>query len=290
MKYKTDLINAYNNFIAIISNVYDEQTAELKESLHRDFNNVHKPTLISCLEVLNLTATLPANFIALDINTVTEISKDDTSTQGTVQKTTDAHTSAQSLDTNNDSQLPGGSKKQSKSTPTILSTPLNTDTTPDKNNSNSDILTQSSALSPKRAAGTTQDQTVPPEDLINTQNQATMVQTRADFLKEAGAVFNYKFNGDPMKLESFLADVAMVVDIAEEPQKAFCLTFIKAKLEQKALECLPDEIETVKDITDALRKNAHSSVCHSSIKYFKRTILLSRKRVRCAIKNGSFCN
>lgn len=43
-------------------------------------------------------------------------------------------------------------------------------------------------------------------------------------------------------------------------QKAFCLTFVKAKLEQKALECLPDEVRTVKDIVDGKIKHKGSDV------------------------------
>lgn len=81
-----------------------------------------------------------------------------------------------------------------------------------------------------------------------------MPQTVKEFMQMAGPVLNYKLNGDPLKLESFIADVELVESLAEEPQKPLCLRLVKAKLEGKALECLPAEVTTVKDITDALQE------------------------------------
>lgn len=67
-------------------------------------------------------------------------------------------------------------------------------------------------------------------------------------------MLNYTYAGDPLKLESFITVAELVETFASNADtKAICVKFIKAKLESKALECLPDQIETVKDITDALR-------------------------------------
>lgn len=82
---------------------------------------------------------------------------------------------------------------------------------------------------------------------------AIMPQTAAEFLKMAAPIMNYKFNGDPLKLESFIADVELVADLVEEQNTNVCFRFVKSKLEAKALECLPETTTTVEQIKIALR-------------------------------------
>lgn len=80
-----------------------------------------------------------------------------------------------------------------------------------------------------------------------------MPQSASEFLKLAASIINYKFNGDPLKLESFLTDIELVEELAEDSNKELCLKFVKSKLEAKALECLPENVNEIKNITDALK-------------------------------------
>lgn len=84
-----------------------------------------------------------------------------------------------------------------------------------------------------------------------------MTQTRADFMKLAASILNYKFDGNPLKLESFLTDIELVESLAEDNNKELCFKFIKSKLEAKALECLPANTQSIKQITDALQTEIH---------------------------------
>lgn len=202
-KYKTDVIEAYNNLARFVAIIFDSQTQQQKERLESLFEKVLKVKLCEALQVLSLKINLPENFLEIDIKTVQPLSN--------VTQTNQTQSTA-SVSNNLNTQIQG--------TIPIQTNPVQTST----------VTTQI---------------TIP----------AKMPQTRAEFLKEAGSVINYKFDGNPLKLESFLADVDMVEAIAEAEQRAFCLTFIKAKLDQKALECLPETVNTVKDITDALRAN-----------------------------------
>lgn len=100
----------------------------------------------------------------------------------------------------------------------------------------------------------------PPDLNQNAPDQANTMppQTKSDFLKSAASILNYKFNGDFEKLETFLDDVDIVEGLVEAGSAeiaALCLKFVKSKCEGKAKEVLPDKIETVKDITDALTKH-----------------------------------
>lgn len=88
----------------------------------------------------------------------------------------------------------------------------------------------------------------------NTNKHTKMSQTTAEFLKIASSLINYKFEGDPLKLQSFLEDIELVEQCAEENNKKLCLTFIKRCVSGRALEYLPDDIKEIKHITDALKK------------------------------------
>lgn len=249
-KYKSDLVNAYNNCVNFIAKIYNSQTPQLKQDLHDDFNLIHKPKLLEVLEIIGYTAQIPENFIALNIDTVTPI---EPKTSATVDRS--------QIDTGEHSQI---NTSESGSTATANQ---NEKETHDNKQSGqiSDTLDSDNSSEfedPENESNIINSSLTRPENLVDrqTENMPPKMepQTKAEFLKMASGILNYKFNGDPLKLKSFLADVEMVAALAEEPNKAFCLTFIKAKLEQKALECLPDDIEELKDITNALKNNIKS--------------------------------
>lgn len=81
----------------------------------------------------------------------------------------------------------------------------------------------------------------------------TMVMTKQEFVRLAAPLLGYKYDGDPKKLESFLADVELVKDLAGEELPDYCFTFIKSRLEGKALESLPTRAKSVQEVVDALR-------------------------------------
>lgn len=83
----------------------------------------------------------------------------------------------------------------------------------------------------------------------------TMPQTPEEFVKTASHILNYKFEGDPLKLQSFLEDIDLVQAMAKPESKDVCLKFVKTRITGRAREVLPDDIDTIKKITDALVKN-----------------------------------
>lgn len=90
----------------------------------------------------------------------------------------------------------------------------------------------------------------------NSQGNLNMPQSKQDFFKIASSVLNYRFDGDPLKLESFIEDAEFVSAMTEDENKEVCLQFIRTKIAGKAKECLPDEaaIKEWNDIKTALKK------------------------------------
>lgn len=91
-------------------------------------------------------------------------------------------------------------------------------------------------------------------DNSDTSKNATMTQKPAEFMKLAASIINYKYDGTAENLEGFLADVDLVKDICEGQNTALCIKFVKAKLEKKALELIPENPTTIAEITNALTK------------------------------------
>jgi hypothetical protein len=87
---------------------------------------------------------------------------------------------------------------------------------------------------------------------VNSYENLTMPQTKNDFIKMAGNILNYKYDGDPLLRDNFIEDVELVVEMTEDEHKALCLKFIKSRITGRAREYLPENIQTVADITKEL--------------------------------------
>lgn len=81
----------------------------------------------------------------------------------------------------------------------------------------------------------------------------TMAQTKPEFLKLVPTIINYKFEGDPLKLTSFLADVELIEDVVEQQNLPTCLKFVKRCVVGKAQECIPEDADTIQKFKDALK-------------------------------------
>lgn len=91
----------------------------------------------------------------------------------------------------------------------------------------------------------------------STENSTIMPQSKEDFFKMASAVIKEKFDGDPLKLDSFITDAEFVESMTETANKDTFLKFIKTKISGRAKECLPenDTITSFDIIKNALQKD-----------------------------------
>lgn len=88
----------------------------------------------------------------------------------------------------------------------------------------------------------------------NTYENNMAEKTVPQFLKAAGPLLNYKFDGEPSKLKGFINDVKLISQLAEnDDTKSFCVKYVIARLEGKAEECVPDDCDDIDDLIDALK-------------------------------------
>lgn len=224
LKYRVDIVNSYNDLLSYICDFY--QIVSAQNVL--DFEDRVK---LSIGRVKENLVTLGLKYEWSDnIYAQIQIDKIVPSDQSTLSK--------ENIET-------------AASTSSLNSASITDDELGD-----SDIDKQNNEKSSDKNENIEVSNLVSNNQIINATEQidvAIMVQTPTEFLKIAAPLMNYKFNGDPLKLESFIADIELVAELAEEQNKNVCFKFVKAKLEAKALECLPENTETVEQIKTALR-------------------------------------
>lgn len=83
-------------------------------------------------------------------------------------------------------------------------------------------------------------------------NMATNLTT-PEFLRLAAQTINRNYSGEPLALNAFINSIDLLTELATTEQlREIFFKFIKAKLEGKALECIPTEASSVQEIKSAL--------------------------------------
>lgn len=90
-------------------------------------------------------------------------------------------------------------------------------------------------------------------NLPNTVN--VMAQSKKDFITLANQTINYRYDGNPMNLPSFLDAIDLLKELCEEGNEATFRKFIMTRLEGKAREAIVDEPADIDDIVEQLKDN-----------------------------------
>lgn len=260
--YRTDIVATYNKLLEYIVDFYTNESTtkqvELKELVIANRERIEISFKVLKLEYDFTKANLFAQINTSEIKLIEETSKDtatpDTgataggsSTQDTTSTATEAEKIASAA-----SELvePDGS-------------PDNNDNLEDIDNDNFEnieIQTEEEESNVSDSEGI--QQLFVPANANNTANNTAnniqlpnrSIMAKALYLKSASAIINYKYAGDPLKLESFLTDISLIEDLIENDAiRPTCVLFIKSRMEAKALECLPEDANTVQQIVEALR-------------------------------------
>lgn len=281
----TSLFNAYDNLITLLKIVFHDQGQEQQEFLTKSVEHFFKPKLIETLAVYKLTVLLPNKFECIARNTLIAYTEGQSSTENIDAESStrsdsnslrrvnlidpaqqiDATASA-SIQLQNDSQLDNFESADSEnsdasSSHTVIDATLNENL---NNQNNSEILQQ-----------------IEQEQHLEQPTAVTMVQTTGEFLNQAGKILNYKYDGNPTKLASFIDDIEIVEGLVEannEIVKAFCVKYVKSKLEGCARECIPDEVAT----TEAIKTNLRAEIKAESSK------IVEGKMTALRLQRGDF--
>lgn len=240
--YKTDLCSTFNEINQYYSKLFLNESPETQEIL-REFYTSNFKKIYKGFQILHMKYEFKNTYFeVIDPNLITaiepeeQIEDDTSSTEGASggEETDDQavnpdkeYNSNEQTENSTENLQPQSTASGSNETDENL-----------RNFSNENNLSQSNLSI----------------NLHDFEENPTMPQSKTDFMRLAGPILNYKYDGDALKLETFLTDVELVEEMAEPEQKALCFKFIKSKLEGRALEAMPEKYETIADIVKALKE------------------------------------
>lgn len=244
-----NVLDKYNALITYAEIDYDRKKQKTREYIESTIS-VNRITLQRCFEALNLPVILPGKLLStihFVIQKQIRVKKADHSIQTDFQgvdKNFQTDILKQGVDTDIQTDFQGvDNSSQTDSREISISEYSQTDFQGVDRYSQTII----SSISTKNSET---------QIFIETDNKLTqtiekfanMAQKPSQFLGLASSLINYKFEGDPLKLASFLADVDLVEQSAEEENKPLCVTFIKRCISGRALEFIPEVADSVQAI------------------------------------------
>lgn len=214
-EYKECLVRTYNDLLTFLSDAADKSLNDRTPIENRIITYLKR--LKECFQLLKLNYQFDSNIHSLiDIDRIVE--------EGTSNPNSDSDASASSNKT-----IVDNSKDKS-------------------NNTDDNKQEQSPEHSP---------QTTPPRSRTNSSSSENsleeMAQSAKSLMQLATSTINYKYDGDPMKLDSFIDAIDLLEELCEEQNKGILLKFLMTKLEGKAREAMIKQPEKVDDIVQQLR-------------------------------------
>lgn len=91
--------------------------------------------------------------------------------------------------------------------------------------------------------------------LSSSEKTEIMAQTKQDLIATANRLIHFKFNGDPLALDSFIDAVKLLEDVCEVANKPTMLKFLMTRLEGDAREAIETPPEDIDDFIEQLEEH-----------------------------------
>ena len=232
-EYKEGLVTTYNLLLRHIFGYVVHATVEEKHDLNiRARKNLSE--LETAFDHLGFSYPFDKQRIGqIDIQKVTE---------GTVLDDTDQESEENDSDANDSHS--DDSQDTVRSQPDILNEDLN-------NLSNAEDLTETSDID----SVDINDNNKLDSEESETETEITMTQTVPNFMALANQTISFRYNGDPLNLDSFIDSVELLKDFCEPQNNGTMRKFVMTRLEGTAREAIVTTPQTVDDIIQQLRAN-----------------------------------
>lgn len=204
IEYRECLVRTYNNILSFFDPIAESLPLEDKiDAQNRIVANLRR--LKECFQILNLEYNFDKNIHAhIDTHNITE-------TLG-----------AFGGERNSDSESEHSDDSNSSVIDTSKSDIQNTNRNRTKKDNNS------------KRHGQHQHSHHSREDSVSSENRDTtinMAQTPEKIMGLANSTINYRYNGDPLNLDSFIDGIELLIELCEEQNQRILLKFLMTRLE-----------------------------------------------------------
>lgn len=269
--YRESLVRTYNDIITYFKATYQDLQLEKRLEIQTlAVANLQK--LKDSFYILKLEYTFERNiFATIDIDKITEERNDPNSEQDSASKQTQDNTNTNSASSSNTAQQSqinteidsASDTDTSKESQIITETNSDSDTDTTIKTTNNSRKNSESSTSDKEQLPRDSDNEFSPlvENTHNTPPQNNNIsnmadppaQTRAEFIAIAHRMINYKFDGDPLALDSFIDAIELLEELCAETNKPTFVKFLMTRLEGLAREAIIERPTDTTEIIEQLR-------------------------------------
>lgn len=274
--YRDELIAKYNALVSYSSHACLNSATDAEQTLIQKRLIKPKERLIKAFKKLNIRISFAYDDIFAYV-ILTDSSRPDSSqididydTYQEKENTSDSETETETLTTLVSEQTEAKALTLSPQKPKTLtprqldykdsskqsdthSTNNETSTSSDTNSKNNSENSRESVFIEQNLGNTSKTNDTNSRD-NSKEKQKNMVQTAQEAVKIVSQTITKNFDGNPLQLKAFLIALNVLDSLIEQQNKNLVIQSVLSKLEGKALECMPDDVDSFDKIKEILKK------------------------------------
>lgn len=250
--YKKSIVKTYNKLTAYFAECHDKVNDFEERQLIIDKHKTFFTKLETCLNILSVTVHVENQILPLvkidelDDSIVEEtLYEEENEEEVEEEELGDEEEEFVDFESEESEQESIAIAQREIQSNSVLTTVNNIDT-----NNSSDLIRKNPGTSNNIRVDNSLDSV---SSELN--NGTKMVQSAKDFMTIANSTIGSRFDGDPMKLDSFIDSCSLLDTLCEAGNKEILLRFVLTRLEGKAREIIPENPANVTAITDSLKAN-----------------------------------
>ena len=123
----------------------------------------------------------------------------------------------------------------------------------DSDSENSEFGNESDSNEKEQMLKIKSDNTINIDPKVEFRPEMASIDQKKSFIGMCATILRENYDGNPLSLQSFLDKIDLIEDLTDTNLTVTLISFIKSKLEGKAREALPDKVNTIDEIKNALK-------------------------------------
>ena len=123
----------------------------------------------------------------------------------------------------------------------------------DSDSENSEFGNESDSNEKEQMLKIKSDNTINIDPKVEFRPEMVSIDQKKSFIGMCATILRENYDGNPLSLQSFLDKIDLIEDLTDTNLTVTLISFIKSKLEGKAREALPDKVNTIVEIKNALK-------------------------------------
>lgn len=256
VEYKNKLVETYNDIINFFKTDFTSYPLETKIDVQNRIVT-HLSKFKECFSILSLNYTFGKSiWDTIDINNITEDDISETPIDSLPKSTSSSKSKekqSQKKDKHSSSKKRSSNIAKEGATDTLNDN--QNDTEKNSQQHGNDTTNHTDSPHSDNHSGSDSGSLTPATSTSSVDTIIGMDQTPKTFMAIAHQTINYKYDGDPLALDSFIDAIELLQTLCKQQNEPIMLKYIMTKLEGKAREAISATPESTEDIINDLKAN-----------------------------------